>query len=245
MEEKTSILIVDDDLGMGETLSDILGEKGYKVDVVNEGLTALEMISKYAYNVALIDIKMPGINGVETYKKIKSMRPMMKVIMMTAYSLEDLVKEALKEGAYGIIYKPLNIEELLNFIRKIEEIIFILIVDDDPIFCETLKDDLEEMQYKIAVTYSGREAIKYIMENDIDIIFIDVKMPGLNGLDVYLAIKKIKPKITGIMITGYYYEEKVCNQIEAALKSDLYAYLYKPLKQEEVISLVEKIRRII
>ena len=160
MEEKTSILIVDDDLGMSETLSDILGELGFKVAVANDGFKAIKMVNKDDYNMALIDIMMPGINGVEIFKEIKNIRPAMKVIMMTAYSVEDLVKEALKESAYGIIYKPLNIDDFLNIIEKIEKKPFILIVDDDPHFCETLKDDLEEMKYNISVSYNGKQAIK-------------------------------------------------------------------------------------
>ncbi len=79
------------------------------------------MVRKHDYKIAIIDIRMPGINGVETYKKIKYIRPLMKVIMMTAYSVEDLMKEALKEGAYGIIYKLLNINELFNVIKEIEK----------------------------------------------------------------------------------------------------------------------------
>ena len=142
MAEKTKLLIVDDDIRMCETLSDILGEKGYKVDVASNGYKALEMVSKYTYNIALIDIRMPEINGVETYKRIKQIKPTIKVIMMTAYSVEDLVNEALEEGAYSIIYKPINIKKLLHFFRKIEKGFFVLVVDDDPSFCETFKDQL-------------------------------------------------------------------------------------------------------
>ena len=241
MEEKTSILIVDDDLGMSETLSDILGELGYKVAVANNGFKAIKLVNKDDYNMALIDIMMPGINGVETFKEIKNIRPAMKVIMMTAYSAEDLVKEALKESAYGIIYKPLNIDDFLNIIEKIEKKPFILIVDDDPHFCETLKDDLEEMKYNISVSYNGKQAISYIKENDVDIILIDVKMPELNGLELFLTIREIKSKITGIMITGYHSEVK--NLVEEAIKNDLYSCLYKPLDKEKLIKLIEEICR--
>jgi len=227
---------------MSETLSDILDDIGYKIDVANDGYNAIEMISKHDYIMVLMDIKMPGINGVETFKEIKQIRPATKVIMMTAYSVDDLVKEALKEGAYGIIYKPLNIEYLLHFVKKMEKDINILIVDDDPNFCETLKDALEEVKYKIAVSNNGQQAIKYIKENEVDIVFIDIKIPVLNGLEIYLAIKKINPEVTGVMVTGYKYDE-VANLVEEALKYDLYTYLYKPLDKGKVITLIEEICR--
>lgn len=227
---------------MSETLSDILDDIGYKIDVANDGYNAIEMISKHDYIMVLMDIKMPGINGVETFKEIKQIRPATKVIMMTAYSVDDLVKEALKEGAYGIIYKPLNIEYLLHFVKKMEKDINILIVDDDPSFCETLKDALEEVKYKIAVSNNGQQAIKYIKENEVNIVFIDIKIPVLNGLEIYLAIKKINPEVTGVMITGYQYDA-VANLVEEALKNDLYTCLYKPLDKGKVIALIEEICR--
>ena len=243
MKEQTNILIVDDDVGICETLTDILVEEGFKVSVVNDGIEAIKEVNKSNYDIALIDIRMPKINGVETYKKIKLIKPSMRVIMMTAFSAEDLGKEALKEGAYTIFYKPLDISELIRFIKQLEIKTFLMIVDDDPEFCETFKDGLEEANYKIAVNYGSKQAIKTFEENDIDIIFFDVKMPIINGLDLYLTLKNKNPNFTGVMITGYFYEEKVLKMIEVAFKNNLYACLYKPLKGKKIINLIEEICR--
>ena len=121
MKKKVSVLIVDDDRGMTESLADILGDRGYEVAVAWDGLRAIKMMGKKTYDVALIDIKMPGINGVETFKKIKRISPLTRVTMMTAYSVEDLVNEALKEGAYEIFYKPLDIDRIIRFIEETEK----------------------------------------------------------------------------------------------------------------------------
>lgn len=241
MKEKVSILIVDDDPGMTETMTDILGDMGYTVDVAGDGYRAIDMIKEKAYDVALMDIKMPGINGVETFKEVKRLSPATKVMMMTAYSLEELVKEALKEGAYGIIYKPLNIDKVIEFIEKAEKGELILVVDDDPNTCETLKDVLEEKCNKVYVAHSGEEAIKCAKKNEIDLVFIDVKMPVLNGLETYRAIKKVNPGITAVMITGY--RQEVKGLVEDAIKNSVYTCLYKPLDMDKIVSLVEKITK--
>jgi DNA-binding NtrC family response regulator len=242
MKEKTSILIVDDDPGMTETMPDILSDMGYEVAVAEDGFKAIQMVKERAYDVALMDIKMPGINGVETFKEVKGISPSTKVVMMTAYSVEDLVKDALKEGAYGIIYKPLDIERVVEFIKRAEKGCLILVVDDDPGTCETLKDVLEEKSYKVAVANSGEEAIRFAKEKDIDIVFIDVKMPVLNGLETYLAIKEINSNITAIMMTGY--RNKVAEDIVGeALRASAYTCLYKPLEMDEVVALVREISR--
>jgi len=112
-----SILVIDDDEGMCETLSDILEVTGYEVTIANDGYQALEVAKEKKIDISLIDIKMPGINGVETFKEMKKFSPDTYVIMMTAYAVEDLIEEAIQEGVNTILYKPLNIEEILDSIE--------------------------------------------------------------------------------------------------------------------------------
>jgi DNA-binding NtrC family response regulator len=243
VSEANRILIVDDDIGMSETLSDILSDVEYDVSIINDGYKAIDMIRKNSYDLVLLDIKMPVINGVETYKKIKAIIPSLKVIMMTAYSVEELVEEAINEGAFGIVYKPMNVKNLLAIIEKLLKNINILIVDDDSNFCEIFKAELEEMNYSTVVKYNGVQAIDYVKENSIDIIFIDIKMPDLNGFEVYQAIKKLNPNLDAIMITGYQNETQVLHQINLAFKKNLYACFYKPIKFEEINSTIKKILR--
>ena len=113
-----SILVIDDDEGMCETLSDILEVTGYKVIIANDGYQALKVAKEEKIDISLIDIKMPGINGVETFKEMKKLSPDTHVIMMTAYAVEDLIEEAIQEGVSTILYKPLNIEEILDSIES-------------------------------------------------------------------------------------------------------------------------------
>ena len=243
MKTQTDILIVDDDFGICETLSDILIAEGFKVSVVNDGFEAIKEVNKSDYKIALIDIRMPKINGVETYKKIKLIKPSIRVILMTAFLVEDLGKEALNEGVYSIFYKPLNIKKLIKFIKKIETETFLMIIDDDIEFCETFKDELEEINYNVAVNYDSKQVIKDFEENEIDIVFIDIKMPNINGLDLFLTLRKINPHFTGVMITGYFYEEEVLKMIDEAIKSGLYACLHKPFTRGDLITLIEEICR--
>ncbi len=236
-----SILIVDDDLNMTETLKDILEAKGITVDVAYDGFKAIEMVKKTNYLLVFMDIKMPGINGVDTLKKINEINPLTKVVMMTAYSFEELVREALDEGAYTVLYKPLNIRKFLEIIEKAIEGILILVVDDDLNTCITLKDILEEKKYRVITANSGNQAIDLSKENSFDIVIIDVMMPVLNGLETYKKIKEINPKITAIMITGY--KQEVTSIIQEAMDESVYTCLYKPLNQVEIFSLIQEISK--
>jgi CheY-like chemotaxis protein len=112
----TKVLIVDDDFEMGESLGDVLEAQGFNIEKVTSGPAALEKIKRNGFNAALVDLKMPGMNGVETYRKIKQLSPRIKVIMMTAYSGEELVAEARRTGEL-CLFKPLNIDLVLQELR--------------------------------------------------------------------------------------------------------------------------------
>ncbi|MBI3930867.1 MAG: response regulator, partial [Chloroflexi bacterium] len=98
--EKTNILIVDDLRNMSLTLGGILEDEGYNVVIVADGYQAIAAVSKSHFDIIFMDIKMPGIDGVQTFTEVKKIDPRAVVLMMTAYSVEDLVKQAVSEGAY-------------------------------------------------------------------------------------------------------------------------------------------------
>jgi len=116
--KKASILIVDDNEGILETLSAILEEKGYRTDKAKNGREAIEKSKTNYYNVALLDIKLPDIEGTKLLTKIEETSPRMIKIMITGYaSLENAV-EALNLGADAYIMKPVDPENLLKVINQ-------------------------------------------------------------------------------------------------------------------------------
>ncbi len=118
MNEKGSVLIADDNEYLCKTLSFILDRKGYTPTTTHEGSDAIRQTEEKPFDLTLIDIRMPLMNGVEAFKKIKRLRPKAAVVMMTAYSVEELVQEALEEGAFGIVYKPLDIDRVISLIEE-------------------------------------------------------------------------------------------------------------------------------
>ncbi len=236
---KARILIVDDEYGITATLSDILEVYGYNVEIANDGYKAIEVVKESLFDIIFMDIKMPGINGTETFKEIKKISPKTVVMMMTAFAVDDLISEALKEGAYGVIYKPLDFEKVLGFLEKFDKGGLILMVDDDPNTCISLLDILEEKGYLVSKATSGADAIERLKEKDYEVVFIDFKMPVMNGLETYLELKKIKEDVKVIMMTGFRHE--VADLIENARKYDVYSILYKPIEVDDMLLLIEGI----
>ena len=245
MDEKASILIVDDNLGLCKTMTLILRRKGYDATSAKDGYEAIVKVKERSFDLIFMDIKMPLMDGVETYKEIKKIRPDSVVFMMTAYAVEDLIQEALKEGAYGVLYKPLDMEKIFSFIKTAKEAKhggLILIVDDDPGFTTTLKNILSKRGYSVAVAQTGEAAISKVQGDNFCLILIDLKLPTINGLETYLTIKKIKPEIMAIMITGY--RQEMADLIQDALNNSAYTCLYKPLDIEFLLNLIDKILKV-
>lgn len=117
MENKYTILVVDDDAGMLETMLDILNELNFTVATADDGFKAIEMARDGTFDAILLDVKMPGIDGIETLKRIKAVKPDAKIILLTAYASETTVLEARKEGASEILYKPVDFNRLGKVLR--------------------------------------------------------------------------------------------------------------------------------
>ncbi len=112
-----NIMIVDDNVNMAKTMSYILKVKGYSVTVAYDGFEAIERArEKNHFDVIFMDIQMPLMDGVETFKQIKKIIPGVAVVMMTGYAVEDLIEKAINEGARGILYKPVDMDKAIALI---------------------------------------------------------------------------------------------------------------------------------
>lgn len=121
MEPKVNILIVDDEEIVRESLASWLEEDGYEVKVAENAGRALERLPEKDWNLAMVDLKMPGMDGIELMEEIRKVKPETIVIIMTAYATVDTAVQAMKKGAYDYIVKPFNPEDLSMTIRKIIE----------------------------------------------------------------------------------------------------------------------------
>jgi DNA-binding NtrC family response regulator len=121
-KSRSSILIVEDDTNLRESLSTILQKEGYETDVAENGGEAIQKSQKRSYNLALLDIRLPNMEGTELLAKLHQDQPQMMKIMVTGYpSIENAVK-ALNQGADAYVVKPVKPPKLLALIKeKLEE----------------------------------------------------------------------------------------------------------------------------
>lgn len=117
MGENARIIIVDDDEGIRETLAAILQEEGYTVETAENGKEAIEKTNTKFYNLALIDIRLPDIEGIDLLKEIKETTPKIRKIIITGYPTLQNAMEAVNSGADAYVLKPFDIEKVLKIIK--------------------------------------------------------------------------------------------------------------------------------
>ena len=117
-EENVHILIIEDDSGMRSTLSDILEQDGYKTTDFGTAKQALGWVMQNPFDVVIVDMMLPDMNGMALLEQIRLINPESAVIMMTGYASVETAIEAMKEGAYAYIIKPFNVNELKTVIKK-------------------------------------------------------------------------------------------------------------------------------
>ena len=114
----TSILVVDDHSAMRSTLRDILQDEGYEVQSASSGEEAVDVFEGGNFDAVLMDVRMQGINGVEAFRRMKSLSNSVKVILMSAFSVDEIKEESLEEGAVAFLPKPLDMENLIDRIGE-------------------------------------------------------------------------------------------------------------------------------
>ena len=121
MKFKGSILVVDDEEIVRDSLASWLQEDGYRVDTAPDGPTALAKLAQQPYDILLVDLKMPGMDGMQVLAQAKSLQPDAPLIIMTAYATVDTAVQAMKQGAYDYLVKPFEAEELSLLIGKLTD----------------------------------------------------------------------------------------------------------------------------
>ena len=116
--KKPVVLIVDDEPDICEMLAKILSGEGYVMNTTNNGKEAVKKVMDGCADIVLLDIVMPGQNGIETLRQIKAVQPDLPVVMITAFGTLTTVQEALEFGAFDYITKPFDIECVKEVIKQ-------------------------------------------------------------------------------------------------------------------------------
>jgi len=115
------ILVVDDNKDFADVFCDMIKSNDYDAESCYGGEQAIDLVKDGDFKILFLDIRMPGMDGIQTLIEVKKIKPETTVIMMTGYSVDEMVHKALEEKASDIIYKPFEIDKVLTLIKSTME----------------------------------------------------------------------------------------------------------------------------
>lgn len=237
------VLLVDDNEDFLDSTKDVLEEEGFQVMTASSGEEAIRKVDSQAFDIVLMDIKMPGLNGVESLIEMKKRSPDIKVIMCTAYIVNGLIRQALEEGAYAVLNKPFEIDVLLRTIQSSQQDLksgLILLADRDKDFCTFLSGVLGSAGHHVRVAHDGREAIRLAERQWFDVLLLEMELPLMDGLEVHRRISTRQPSMLATIIMFSAQEMNAVGQRELKKEHGLIS-ITKPLDGTRLLDLVGNI----
>ncbi len=252
------ILIVDDEPEIRNYLEEAFREMGHEVASVSDGYDAIDYVRENDVNLAFVDVKMPGIDGFETFKRMREIDPKVGGVMISGNAVEKMIETSIQSGVYVCLKKPLSLDKLeevnkayenirspLEFVYKKKQGLDedkisrakILIVDDEEGIRKIISDVLAESGFSdFDTAEDGQEAIDKFNEKKHDAIILDIKMPNIHGVEVLRHIKALSPDSEVIIISGAADKESAI----AAVKLGAYDYIEKPFEVDVLTRIVSR-----
>ena len=231
-------MIADDDRSMAKTLCAILRRQGWQAVEVHDGRAAVAAADATRFDVVLMDVKMPGLNGVEAFRAIRQSQPHTPVILMTAYAAPELLADAEREGVLRILPKPIPWGTLTDLLSKLRELgDSVLVVDDDPEFLATLADLLTASGRRVQYATTLAEAVALLETRAHHVVVLDVVLAGIEPRASLIAIRELSPAAVLILCGG---QAALLDRTVSELPPDwIYAALTKPFHPAHLLQLLD------
>ncbi len=292
---KINVLLVDDEEEYVRTMAERMQLRDVGSRVALNGEEALQMVEEDPPDVMVLDLRMPGIDGMEVLERVKNEHPNVQVVVLTGHGSEQDEKEARRLGAFQYLQKPADTNQILSAIRSAwqksvqaaaefvkdsreemdrsmtaaafaeggvpdmakevmekertkpaakeppatekapDQALKVLLVDDEEDLVRTMAERMEMRDLGSDVALDGQQALNMIEEETPDVIVLDLRMPGMDGMEVLRHVKQAYPHVAVIILTGHGSDKDE----EEARRLGAFDYLRKPV---DIGQLIESVR---
>lgn len=239
-EQTPSVLVVDDDRDICQNMADILADFGFHVDVAHDGAAALELVRRPPYDVALLDLKMPGMDGLTLYREIKKVQAGTVALLVTAYAGGSTSEDALAGGMWRVLPKPVDLARLMSLVDEAIEQPLVLVVDDDADLCDNLWELLHERGYRVSIAHDARQAAEQL-RGATRVVLLDLVLPGGDGAEVLREARAANPDVRTVLITGH--RAETAPVIEQLRAEGADAVCYKPFDIPALLGTVAQLAK--
>jgi len=239
------LLLVDDERDFLNSTSRALERRGFDVGTAADAKAALRLIEERGFDVVVLDVLMPGMPGDELFRRIKELRPGLPVIMLTGHGTVQQAFQISREGVFEYLGKPCEVDELARVARAAAGgaaaapaqtaageagEVRLLIVDDETELLESLGATLRRRGMRVATAASAAQALERLNDRLFDVVVLDVKMPGMDGIELLGRIKAAQPAAEVILLTGH---PTAATGVQG-IRGGAFDYLTKPYDTEEL-----------
>ena len=211
--KELNILLVDDEKKFLESISERIRLKGFEPLLATSGTEALDLARKHKIYAAVVDLKMPDMDGIVTITKLKEIHPEVKTVLLTGFG-DEKVREA-AEALDSEYFEKDRMGGFWDFIKIISKKEFtILLVDDEKKFLESISERIRLKGFEPLLATSGTEALDLARKHKIYAAVVDLKMPDMDGIVTITKLKEIHPEVKTVLLTGFG-DEKVREAAEA------------------------------
>jgi signal transduction histidine kinase/DNA-binding response OmpR family regulator len=251
-----SILLVEDNYISQKVAKSSLEKEGYvNIDIAINGRIAVQYFEQKAYEIILMDIRLPVMDGMEATRKIRKLERSMTdrkpayIVAFTAYAMEGDRERFLETGMDDFVAKPFQSEELIRSIEKytqkyryrVTRSMKLLLAEDDKINQKVAMKTLEGLGHHVDVVDNGKEAVERFVENRYDLILMDLEMPGMDGLEATREIRSKEPALLSadperkkIIIVALTAHSTTADK-DKCLDAGMDDYISKPFRQQELL----------
>jgi two-component system, NtrC family, response regulator HydG len=180
MVRSMRILVVDDDIDNAQSLAELFELEGHDAMVVHSGEAAIAAHMTLHFDLAFMDVMMPGLNGVESFLRIRKMRPQAKIFMMTGYSVEELLRQAVEQGAMGVLSKPMDVDAILKMVDEVGRDGLMVAPAACANYSQTLQDAISSGGRRSFILH-GQASVPPNSTAD-DILILDLKAPLIDSV---------------------------------------------------------------
>jgi CheY-like chemotaxis protein len=261
MSHRRRVVVADDEREMREAVAGHLTAHGFDVVQAASGLEALLHVKGEQPHAVVLDIAMPHLGGLDALKRIRAFTPSARIVVYSAIVEPDVERQAMAAGAAAVLKKPGTLEDLrravegdgptsgrseaepsvtdgrskpTNSARQLR----ILLIDDDLSVSDVLSEILAQHGAKVFPVTNATDAFRLLAYGAPDAIFLDIRMPGLSGLDALPAIRALAPQAKVVMLSGLADEATV----KQTFARGAFDYIAKPVDFKHLARTVETIR---
>lgn len=235
MPVKKHILIVDDDRRMARTLSDILTVNGFEAAAAHSGGEGLEKLTRQWVHVVLCDVRLPDMDGALFAELARRTRPSVPIILLTAYTPEEILPKERLGIFTAVFHKPLDVNLLLSFYASLGKNSHFTIVDDDPAMYRSLAGILRLRGYDV-VEVADPAVLPSAEGTQSRAFLLNLPVSAPPGLEVLRHLHETQRQTPVVVVTAY--RQEMAQTLERALQFNAYTCLYRPHEIEGLVGLL-------